>query len=257
MTGIEHATPLMIIFLIAVILFLLRYTKEGTQNPVQIRRILGLDAIHAGLGSAAEVGRPVAFNTGITSVGPVLYACLGILRYVAKFCALYRNKIFVPQNSPEAMVMVENTVREGYQDAGLESHFDPSSIRFLSEEQFAFASGYMGLVHREKVGTAYLFGSFAAESLILAEAGQQVGAMQVAGSISPEQVPFFICTCDYTLIGEELFAASAYLSKDRIELGSLVTQDLIKMILMTLIFIGALLMTIDLQYLQKAILWSW
>lgn len=257
MIGIEHASPVMIVLLLAVVFFLMRLTTISTVVSIQIRKIPGLDAINAGLGSAAELGRPVAFNTGITGVGPVLYACLGILRYVSKFCALYRNKIFVPQNTPEAMVMVENTVREGFIDAGLESHFDPSCIRFLSEEQFAFASGYMGLVHRENIGTAYLFGSFAAESLILAEAGQQVGAMQVAGSISPEQVPFFICTCDYTLIGEELFAASAYLSKDPVELGSLITQDIIKIILMAVIALGSILATFNISAVQDFILWSW
>lgn len=257
MGGIEHASPAMIIVLIGVLFFLLRSTHPKSGEGFSIRKITGIDAINAGLGHAAELGRPVAFNTGITSVGPVLYACLGILRHVAKFCALYRNKIFVPQNASEALVMVEDTVREGYVDADLEGHFDPTSIRFLSEEQFAFASGYMGLVHRENVGTAYLFGTFAAESLLLAEAGQQVGAMQVAGSISPEQVPFFICTCDYTLIGEELFAASAYLSRDPVELGSLVTQDAVKLALMIFIVSGATLATFGRSHISDLLLWMW
>jgi hypothetical protein len=114
---------------------------------------------------------------------------------------------------------------------------------YLSDEQFAFASGYIGITHREQPGAAFLFGSFAAESLILSEAGQQVGAAQVAASVSPEQVPFFVCTCDYTLIGEELFSASAYLSKEPVLVGSLYAQDRAKVGIMILIVVGILFET--------------
>jgi hypothetical protein len=142
------------------------------------------------------------------------------------------------------MAIVEDIVRDGYRIEGRITSFDPRRIRFLSEEQFAFASGYIGMVHRENVGAAFLFGSFAAESLILAEAGQQIGAMQVAASVSPEQVAFFICTCDYTLIGEELYAASAYLSRESVQMGSLYGQDRAKLIFLIIIVVGVLYSTL-------------
>jgi hypothetical protein len=143
------------------------------------------------------------------------------------------------------MAIVEDAVREAYRDAGRAAAFDPQSIVFLSSEQFAFASGYMGLVHREQAGAAFMFGVFAAEALVLAEAGQQVGARQVAASVSPEQVAFFICTCDYTLIGEELFGASAYLSREPIQVATLAAQDRYKLCFIVLIFIGVVSATIN------------
>ena len=103
----------------------------------------------------------------------------------------------------------------------------------------------MGLVHREQVGAAFLFGRFAAESLILAEAGQQIGATQVAATTSPEQVSFFITACDYTIIGEELYAAGAYLSKDPVQTGSLKAQDVGKILLLGLILLGSVFATVD------------
>lgn len=241
--GIEHASPVVAALLIASFLVVFRYIRIGRREAHYIRRISGIDAIEYGVGRAAEQGRPVSFSTGITGVGPTLFACLGILRHVTRKIAAFKTKLIVPQNSPEAMAIVKDTVQSGYIDKKRGDLFDPESIIFLSEEQFAFASGYMGLVHRENVGTAFLFGSFAGESLILAEAGQQVGALQVAGSVSPEQVPFFICTCDYTLIGEELFAASAYLTQDPVQLGSLAGQDRLKLAVMFLIFIGCMAAT--------------
>lgn len=242
--GVEHSTPGLILLLFAFlgpVVFLIRRASAG--RSIFIRRIPGVDAVNEAIGRAAELGRPISFTTGLTSVSPVLYACLGVLSHVAYRAARFRSRLLVPQYNPEAMAIVENGVRDAYREARRISAFDPQSIMFLSESQFAFASGYMGLMHREKVGSAFLFGYFAAESLILAEAGQQVGAMQVAASVSPEQVPFFICTADYTLIGEELYASSAYLSREPVQLGSLAGQDVAKLVFVILIVFGVLIAT--------------
>ena len=249
MGGVEHASLGMILLLLALlwpVLYFIRRARSGAN--IYVRRIAGIDAVDEAVGRSAELGRPVAFNTGLTSVSPTLYACLGVLSYVSEKVARYRSRLIVPQYNPEAMAIVEDVVRDAYRSAGRLSAFDPQCIVFLSESQFAFASGYMGIVHRERIATAFLFGYFAAESLILAEAGQQVGAMQVAASVSPEQVPFFICTCDYTLIGEELYAASAYLSREPIQLGSLCGQDVAKLVFFGLIIVGVLLATFQQLY---------
>ena len=246
MGGFEHATPGVLLLLLALLASLLHFIAKARRGEnIFVRRIPGVDAVNEAVGRAAELGRPIAFSTGLTGVGPVLYACLGVIFSVVRRAAQYGTRVFLPQIAPDAMAIVEGVARDAYSAAGEESSFDPSTVMFLSDEQFAYASGYMGLVHREKVSAAFLFGHFAGESLILAEAGQQVGAMQVAASTSPEQVAFFICACDYTLIGEELFAASAYLSREPVQLGSLVAQDRAKLFLMLALAVGVLIATIN------------
>lgn len=237
---------LVLFFLIGPVVYYIYTAKKG--KKLFVRRISGIDAVDEAIGRAVELGRPVSFTTGLTNVSPVLYATLGVLKHVASSLAKYKEPLLVPQNNPEVMAIVENSVQDSYRRVNRLSYYDPKGIRFLSEAQFAYASGYMGMVHRENVGSAFLFGYFAAESLILAEAGRQVGAMQVGASVSPEQVAFFICACDYTLIGEELYAASAYLSKDPIQVGSLRGQDLAKMFIMSFIALGIFLITLNTVY---------
>ncbi|MCB0337510.1 MAG: hypothetical protein KDD62_14435 [Bdellovibrionales bacterium] len=247
--GVEHATPGTLIFLVILlgpILYFIKRARSG--EDIFVRRIAGIDALDESIGRAAELGRPISFSTGLTGVGPILYAILGVLSYVAERAARFKTPLLVPQNDPEVMAIVEDVVRDSYRRASRLSYFEPQNIRYLSDSQFAFASGYMGLVHRENVAAAFLFGTFAAESLILAEAGQQVGAMQVGASVSPEQVAFFICACDYTLIGEELYAASAYISKDPVQLGSLAGQDIAKLVFFVLIIIGVAIATLNSLY---------
>jgi hypothetical protein len=244
MGGLEHATPGVLALLAFAGWMLLRQLARANSGHRHfIRRIPGVDAIESAVGRCAELGRPVVFTTALTDVGPVLFACLGVLHSIAKRTAQYKLKLLVPQYSPEAMAIVEDTVREAYRAAGRANTFDPKSIVFLSSEQFAFASGYMGLVHREQAGAAFMFGVFAAEALVLAEAGQQVGARQVAASVSPEQVAFFICTCDYTLIGEELFGASAYMSREPIQVAALAAQDRVKLLFGVFVVLGVVCAT--------------
>jgi ribose/xylose/arabinose/galactoside ABC-type transport system permease subunit len=87
-------------------------------------------------------------------------------------------------------------------------------------------------------------GAFFAESLILAETGNSIGAIQVAGTAMPAQLPFFVAACDYTLIGEEFFAASAYLSGSRTNSASLKGQDVGKIIVAAGVLIGVVLATL-------------
>ncbi|MFA0750191.1 MAG: hypothetical protein SLRJCFUN_000594, partial [Candidatus Fervidibacter sp.] len=109
--------------------------------------------------------------------------------------------------------------------------FRPEDVRFLSGEQFAFASGVIGLMERERVASSFFFGNFAAESLILAEIGQRLGAIQIAGTPSTLQIPFFITACDFTVIGEEYYAVTAYLTREPILVGSVWGQDICRIAL--------------------------
>jgi hypothetical protein len=111
-------------------------------------------------------------------------------------------------------------------------------VRFLSDRQFAYATAMVGVINRERVASNFMFGTFAAESLILSEAGNQAGAIQVAGTPSTTQIPFFIAACDYTIIGDEYYAGTAYLTREPVLLGSLVGQDYCKMILLAIMLLG-------------------
>ena len=121
---------------------------------------------------------------------------------------------------------------------------------YLTDEQFGFVAGVTGTMVREKPAACFYFGAFYAESLVLAEMGNSIGAIQVAGTAMPSQLPFFVAACDYTLIGEEFFAASAYLSGEPHQLGSLKGQDVGKAIGTLLLLAGCILATI-LQFTQK------
>ena len=106
---------------------------------------------------------------------------------------------------------------------------------FVSDQQFAYVAGVNGVMIREKTAANFYMGMFYAESLIMTETGNATGAIQIAGTDAITQVPFFITTCDYTLIGEELYAASAYLARQPLMLGTIKSTRLCKILCIALL----------------------
>lgn len=230
----------------AITLLAVNMSKSGKWHP-HIRRIAGLDSIEEAVGRATEMGNPVHFTPGLADVtaetAPQTFAGLEVLGFVTELTAKYNTELIVTIRIPNVFPIAQEIVRQGYIAAGKPDMFKEDTVRFLSSEQFAYAAGVMGIFHRQKVAANIMMGAFWAESLLFAEAGAQVGAIQVAGTAAMAQIPFFVAACDYTLIGEELYAGGAYLSQDKVKLGSIGGQDIIKGITMALILVGSFMAT--------------
>jgi len=239
---LEHANLfhlMLMLVMCATIVVTIITAKRG--RKLFIRRIPGLSAIDETVGRATEMGRPMLFSVGLGSIDPLTLQAVGVMSYVARLAARYGNRLLVPVADALMVAVCEEATREAWQAEGKPEAYRPEDVRFLSDQQFAFAAGMMGLMMREQVASTFLFGYFAAESLLLAEAGQEAGAIQVAGTPTTTQIPFFIVACDYTIIGDEYYAASAYLTQEPTLLGSLVGQDISKAILLTMIIVGTIL----------------
>jgi hypothetical protein len=216
--------------------------KRGVN--LYIRRISGLDAIDEAVGRATEMGRKILYVPGIISVSePQTLASLGILGYVAKLTARYGTELEVPNIDPLTMAAAREIVKEAYLEAGAPEAFREDLVHYITADQFAYAAAVNGIMVRDKPAANFLIGWFAAESLLLSETGQSIGAIQIAGTAQVTQLPFFVAACDYTMLGEELFAASAYLSKDPLILGSIKGQDMMKAAILGVIVLGLILAT--------------
>lgn len=240
-------TTLTIIFSISM-LTLLYLSSKKIYIP-NIRRHPGVDAIIEAIGRAVEMGRPIAYSPGIASIYSTKYAGdtaagLSILDFTAREAAKMGAKLIVGIGPPTVLPIAEEIVRTAYTAAGRpEEYIEEETVQFYSPNQWGFATSYIGMMHREKVAANFLFGEHAAEAMVIAESGATVGAMQVAGTTNVYQLPFFIVSCDYTLIGEDEYAAAAYLSPDPVQKGIIFGQDITKIICVALILIGSILAT--------------
>lgn len=229
------------IFVIAALYFVY-HAKKG--KMFYVRPIAGIVHIDEALGRATEMGKPVLYTAGLGAIEYLAtLSSLTILGRVGKKIAEYQSRIIVPCYDPIVMIVSQETVRNAFINAGRPDLYREEDIYYIAAAQFAFAAAVSGVMVREKTAANFFIGTFAAESLILAETGASTGAIQVAGTDDMTQLPFFITACDYTLIGEELYAASAYLSDDLMQKGSLKAQDFLKGIEMALLILGTILAT--------------
>jgi hypothetical protein len=240
--------------LVIVTLLILRSIFNAQRGkPVSVRPISALDALPEAVGRSVEMGKPVLYNVGIADIvgttAAQTMAGLVVLSHVADLCARYDSQILVPIRQPNVLPLAEETVRTSYSNHGKIENYNPDWIQYLSSEQWAFVGGVMGMIQRERPGANIMIGGFWSEALILVEGGNSIGAIQIGGTGNLPQVPFFVAACDYTLIGEEIYAAGAAASQNPVSLGSVEGQDLGKTLAVLLILAGSLLATFGSDFL--------
>jgi hypothetical protein len=229
------------IYTIVVILALI----FARRRDMYIRPIAGLQAVDDAIGRATEMGKPLLFVSGLTGIGDVpTIAAMLILGHLARRAAPYETPILAPCNDPMVMSVTREIVRESYTEAGRPDAYQPENIYFVTDSQFGYVAAVDGLMLREKPAANFYMGYFFAESLILAETGNEAGAIQIAGTDADTQLPFFITSCDYTLMGEELYAAGAYLSRDPVLLAQLKGQDIGKAIIGLMLIVSTAIASI-------------
>ncbi|KPL02382.1 MAG: hypothetical protein AMJ90_05975 [candidate division Zixibacteria bacterium SM23_73_2] len=234
---------------IALLFFFIFYGKK--KGNLFIREIAGLQAIDDAIGRATEMGKPILYSAGLGKMERVAtMASMNILGSVAEKVAEYNTPLIFPNYDPVVMAVAQEVVKEGFTRAGHPEFYNPDNVFFVTQSQFGYVAAVDGIMVRQKPATNLFLGTFEAESLILAETGNSIGAIQIAGTDSTIQLSFFIVACDYTLIGEELFAASGYLTKDPMVLGSIKGQDYLKILIIILVLAGGILATFNSEFLR-------
>jgi hypothetical protein len=228
-----------LLFCLGAVLRKILQARRG--KPIYIRRIPGLASIDEAVGRSVELGRPILFNPGSYSLQDVpTLAALSVMGYVAQIVAKLAGRMIVVTCQPANVPICTETIQRAYDEVNRSEYFDPNDVRFLTTGADWVAMASAGIMQRERIAACFYFGGYGFESLLFSEAGNRAGCIQIAGTADIFQIPFFIASCDYVVIGEELFAASAYLSREPTMLGSLIGQDYGK-ILCILLYVVAIL----------------
>ncbi|HKK20914.1 MAG TPA: fibronectin type III domain-containing protein [candidate division Zixibacteria bacterium] len=232
-------TPVLVAVLLFMILTIYFVSRARKGQELYVRPLGGIEAVDDAIGRATEMGRPILYVLGLgTAADVATIAAFTVLGRVAKRVAEYQTDIIVPTYDPIVMTVAQEVVQSAYLDAGRPDTYKEDSVFFVTQSQFAYVAAVNGIMLRELPATNVYMGKFYAESLLLAETGAVAGSIQISGTDEIAQIPFFIVACDYTLIGEELYAASAYLGREPVLLGSLKAQDWGKALVIILAIAG-------------------
>lgn len=236
---------------------MINLARKGTE--LYVRPLAGIEAIDEAIGRATEMGKPILYVIGLGTASDIAtIASFTVLGRVARKVAEYQTSMIVPCYDPIVMTVAQETVKTGYADAGRPDTYKEDSVYFVTSQQFPYVAAVNGTMLREKPATNIYLGKFYAESLLLAETGVLTGSIQISGTDEISQLPFFVVACDYTLIGEELYAASAYLGREPLLLGTLKAQDYLKaVVLVCIISILALRMFVGVDMIRAPFEQPW
>ena len=235
--------------LVGIFLFLafllLHMARARGGSLIYIRPIAALKALDEAIGRATEMGRPILYIPGLADMSEVgTLASITIMSRISRKVADLGCAMQVPCYDPVVMAILDDVARQAYRAAGRADEFRVGSVHYVSAQQFAYVAAVTGMMLRERPAANIYMGSFYAESLFLAETGNLTGAIQIAGCDKVTQLPFFVCACDYTLLGEELFAASAYIGREPVQLATIAAQDWAKALAAAVVILALLLSAI-------------
>jgi len=207
----------------------------------KIRSIPGLDAIDESIGRAVEMGRPVHFCPGGGTLtdytAPQTIAAIALIGYVAGQCAQRGAKYIVTINVAHTLPAIEEIIRTNYVKHGKVEEYSSDIVRFLPDQVSLFAYD-MDMFEREQIASNILIGAYFWEAIVLAEYGGSVGALQIAGTARQSQLPAFVASCDYLIIGDEMYASAAKVSDNKGQIGSIAGQDICRAIVVAIMVIG-------------------
>jgi len=207
----------------------------------EIRPLEALEAIWEGVGRCAEMGRPVMILPGISGLGsPETLAGLTIFGEVAQRSAEIGVTPISSASSSEVILASEAIIRSAFTSAGKpELYATGKYVRWFGGDQFSYAVGAAGQVIADKPGMCLQIGYFLFDVIVAAETGSRVGSIQIGGTLG--SLNMLAMFCDYVFIGEEIYAASASISRDKMATATIAGQDWVKLIVIVLLIVGAIL----------------
>lgn len=236
---------------IALLLYMMIVQGEQKKKVYKIRRLAAMDAIDEVIGRGVEMNRPIHFCPGTGALNRLeatsTLAGLTLLSYIADKAVKMGCRIIVTVSKADVYTLALEIVRTAFRLEGKLEMFNEDDVMFYPQQKAA-----AGMLQRENIAANFLMGAWWHESLVMIEAGARVGAMNICGAAyTLGQLPWFVACSDYVLIGEEFYAASAYVSKDPAETSLIAGQDYIKFICLGLILLGTLLATMGIPLLSN------
>jgi hypothetical protein len=138
-------------------------------------------------------------------------------------------------------ILSQDTLQSTYRSLATEQRYDPTNARLTGLTPMSYAAGAMPAIHDEHVTANFFTGHFGTEIALMTEAGERSRSLTVAGTDSIPAQAVLYAASDEPLLGEELYAAGAYLGANPAHSASLRMQDILRWVLVGAIVIGAIL----------------
>ena len=231
--------------LILTAVLLLGGTLLRRRFPGAFRTIEAYERLNRAVGLAVESGTRLHISLGrgnlFTTRGGSALAALAMLRKLSERTSLSDRPPVVTSGDASLAILSQDTLQSGYRAAAAEDQYRYSTGRLTGLTPFSYAAGTVPITRDENVSTNVFLGDFGSESALLTESAERENSSIIAASDDVSAQSVFYASSQDPLIGEELFAAGAYVGAGAAHEASLTVQDVLRWVVILAILIGSLL----------------
>jgi hypothetical protein len=215
------------------------------KSPAQFRPIKAFSRLRNAIGRAVEDGSRLHIalgHGGLTSPqGAASLASLVTLRRLADMTSAGDKPPVASSGDGAVAILSQDILQSAFQDATAGGHYDVTGGRLTGLTPFSYAAGSNSIMQDEQVSTNVMLGNFGVEAGLLMDTAERQNSFTLAASDDLSAQAILYANAQDPLIGEELFAAGAYLNAGPVHSASLTVQDILRWSLIVIMLIGALL----------------
>jgi len=239
------------IFVLAAILLLV-LTFMRRKSPAVLRSIDAYERLNHAVGLAVENGKRLHISLGrgnlFTARGGSALAGLAMLRRLAERTSVSDRPPIVTSGDASLAILSQDTLQSGYRAAGAEEQYRSTTGRVTGLTPFSYAAGAVPTIHDDNVSANVVMGDLGTESALLAEASDRENTDLIAASDNISAQSILYVSSQDPLIGEELFAAGAYVGAGASHEASLQVQDILRWLVILAILGGAVLKLLGVNF---------
>lgn len=214
------------------IILLLVITVWKRRSPSVVRELPALMRLYRAIGLSVEDGTRLHILLGhgglLNARGGSAFAGLAALRLIAERTSVSDKPPVASAGDPTLGLLTQDTLQAGYQAAGVDELYVPTSGRVTGFGPFGYAAGAMPINSNENISANILLGHFGAEVGLLTEASERENVTLIGASDDLAGQSVLFASSQESLIGEELFAAGAYIGAGPSHMASLTVQDILR-----------------------------
>jgi hypothetical protein len=246
-------------FILVFVGLILLFTIAKSERPEDnLRRISAFDQLKRSIGLAVESGSRLHISLGRGNLtgteSAVAFVGLSTLEGMIRSASTGDNPPIATTGDASLAILTRDTLRGTYQDIGIIEQYEPTSGQLTGFTPFSYAAGTLPIIEDKKTTTHILLGHFGNEVALITDVSERNGDLTLAGTDNLPAQAIIYATAQEPLIGEEVYASGAYIHAGAMHIASLRAQDILRWILVIIIFVGALFKFLGIDQLFQGLI---
>jgi len=210
-----------------------------------LREIRSFTRLKRSIGLAVEAGQRLHVMIGDGGIqgmrGAAGLVGLSLIQKMTRSAAVSDRPPTATSGEPMLAILSQDVMHSGYREVNAEERFESASAQLAGLGAMGYIAGTLPIIMDQQVSVNVMAGSFGSEVGLSADAAGRKDSLTIGGSDNLSAQAVLFASSQEPLVGEELYAAGAYLQVNKFHTSSLLAQDVFRWVLIGAIIAGTLI----------------